>query len=911
VSYLGCPRLHFCGTFQADPSTVNNDPFHFDVARFRPGWDEPGAGATKGWWNPAGTGAWGLKDCTVRSVVYTDGTSTADSLRDPLVGRAVNSATDRVSGKLVDLDSEQQMVTELWGLQIGVTDVFVGEFEVAAFADIWIRYPKGHPDSFFSATYQSVLTDLDWGPPGDSRWVQELGASPQLSIKFTVDGFDDDPSSPAFTFGRISGAIGPSVFGEPHHLVAGRLMRPFAPAPMSPQSANFAPFRIEGNRLFVDLANSLPTVAVGGPLEDLGSLRVALLPADGEPITIGAVGYRRPGFYTDLAGIATLELSPDQAELAARTPIGLIATGPYGDTTLLREDADGTFVRADGFVFRLDPGVPATTKLCATRFGSPAVGQRIDLTADNSAMEAQQKQGFGLGPQVGTPADALSFPDSVVIGEDGSAEVTLSGRDPGNPRGYIDGQVYGIRFDWHGADLVQYVEDTVNTLSVLLWSGYTPASNLTWMDDIRPILRQYADLYPVMRSVLDLDDYHSVLENKLSLQFVFGFPVTHPNYMPVVRDLSTAKREALLSWLGQDHPPYMRVDTVEDVQRALQQAIELEHATIPTYLFSLFSIKDRRNRAVAEIINSVVLEEMLHMALACNVLNAIGGDPQIGGADFIPRYPGTLPGGLRPDLTVSLRKASIEHVRDVFMAIEEPEDTDHPKAHHGLTIGWFYGEIERGLTNLSDDPGLFSHNPHRQLSHWRGPGKMIAVHNLKTALSALREIVDQGEGTKGKGDRPSDPADGYDEIAHYYRFEEIVRGRRMVLHDADYHFTGTPIPFDPDGVWPVIDDPNPDRLHGDSLARRRAYQFDELYAGLLAKLHDVFNGRPDQLNTAIEMMFSLEVAAKRLMQTPIAAGSPQTMGPAFRDPYPLPDRDPSERTKPITVKGQPAPHRRT
>ncbi len=31
MSYLGYPRLHFSGRFQADPSTVNNDPAHFDA----------------------------------------------------------------------------------------------------------------------------------------------------------------------------------------------------------------------------------------------------------------------------------------------------------------------------------------------------------------------------------------------------------------------------------------------------------------------------------------------------------------------------------------------------------------------------------------------------------------------------------------------------------------------------------------------------------------------------------------------------------------------------------------------------------------------------------------------------------------------------------------------------------------
>ena len=44
-------RKVLTGTLQADPSTVNNDPYHFDMAAFRSGWQQPGAGATKGWWN--------------------------------------------------------------------------------------------------------------------------------------------------------------------------------------------------------------------------------------------------------------------------------------------------------------------------------------------------------------------------------------------------------------------------------------------------------------------------------------------------------------------------------------------------------------------------------------------------------------------------------------------------------------------------------------------------------------------------------------------------------------------------------------------------------------------------------------------------------------------------------------------
>ncbi len=49
MSYLDTPRLVFSGQFQADPSTVNNDPFHFDTARFRSSYQllQSGSGAER------------------------------------------------------------------------------------------------------------------------------------------------------------------------------------------------------------------------------------------------------------------------------------------------------------------------------------------------------------------------------------------------------------------------------------------------------------------------------------------------------------------------------------------------------------------------------------------------------------------------------------------------------------------------------------------------------------------------------------------------------------------------------------------------------------------------------------------------------------------------------------------------
>ena len=64
---------------------------------------------------------------------------------------------------------------------------------------------------------------------------------------------------------------------------------------------------------------------------------------------------------------------------------------------------------------------------------------------------------------------------------------------------------------------------------------------------------------------------------------------------------------------------------LEHLQSHLQTAIEVEHSTIPPYLCALHSIKDGSNLEAAQIVKSVVVEEMLHMILAANVLNAIGG----------------------------------------------------------------------------------------------------------------------------------------------------------------------------------------------------------------------------------------------------------------------------------------------
>lgn len=83
------------------------------------------------------------------------------------------------------------------------------------------------------------------------------------------------------------------------------------------------------------------------------------------------------------------------------------------------------------------------------------------------------------------------------------------------------------------------------------------------------------------------------------------------------------------------------------LRKALQAAVELELSTIPPYLFAMWSI-DATVSPVTDLILNIVLEEMGHMGLPCNMLTAVGGAPDINTPTAIPTYPGSLPGGVRP-----------------------------------------------------------------------------------------------------------------------------------------------------------------------------------------------------------------------------------------------------------------------
>jgi rubrerythrin len=326
------------------------------------------------------------------------------------------------------------------------------------------------------------------------------------------------------------------------------------------------------------------------------------------------------------------------------------------------------------------------------------------------------------------------------------------------------------------------------------------------------------------------------------------------------------------------------LDTPSGLKRALQQAIELEHATIPPYLYALYSLVPEKNAEIAGLVSSVVAEEMAHMALACNILNAIGGSPSIDDPAFIPAYPGPLPGTVEEGLTVPLRAFSNDLVENVFMVIEQPED---PIEFGGLeslvaqpvTIGSFYEAIRAGI-EAGGESLFHGADPDRQVHGGIALKEVIPVDSVASAVKAIEAIVEQGEGTTTT---PTDPLAEEEELAHYYRFAEIVHGRKLVPapdRKPPWAYAGDPIRFDPAGVYPAIENPTPAHFPPGSAARYAFDAFNYTYTSLLKTLHQTFNGSPKALDAAVGLMESLNEQAKSLMA--MESGLPErSAGPSF------------------------------
>jgi len=492
MSYLAGPRITFSGLFQADVSTINNEVRYYSNKDFQPDFQKrqpSGADPEGGWWNPDGSGAFRLINCTVRGALWADGTWVTDKTQDSAVGLFVGNALGRTAGKMVDLDPQMQMVSAIWGMGVRLTNgtgpgYVSGDFWPASFRDLMYRQPKTAPNNQpLGAAYTSILQNLVWNPapPVVSRvldqmrdLVQRYGPEAALSIRFSLykygRNYSDETAAQGYTFGNVIGAIGVALPSEPKSFVLGRRFAPTkAPPPgPPPQALSYfdAMVDLTSSSVSLDLGSAIPLDDNANVKTDLGALSLAVLTvadtvSNGQPtflpvgatltasqfVKIGDIPYTEPGWLETTAGIVRLPLPAAALALIKDHPLALIKTVTQElrqtYTIQSRETVMGYLVRADEFVQRLNPQSQypdpqptdsTTVAIYAAQWGVPF---------DSTGLVVQQA---GADPDEGTggqdmdiPVPIMGWPLDVVTQttatfSQGKAAMTVTASDPDGAR---------------------------------------------------------------------------------------------------------------------------------------------------------------------------------------------------------------------------------------------------------------------------------------------------------------------------------------------------------------------------------------------------------------------------------------------------------------------------------------------
>jgi len=236
------------------------------------------------------------------------------------------------------------------------------------------------------------------------------------------------------------------------------------------------------------------------------------------------------------------------------------------------------------------------------------------------------------------------------------------------------------------------------------------------------------------------------------------------------------------------------IETREELIFLLSEAAALEHMVMCGYLFASFTFKDRPDEGLTtaqheavkrwdRIIRSVATQEMLHLALANNLLTSIGAAPYFGRPNFPhpTRY-------FAPGVHLALLPFGEKALRH-FLYLERPESFELedapgfdvrsaavpntvgeeivPEAQTFSTIGHLYRGIENGFSHMAQKLGerrLFVGSAQSQATQEDfGWPQLVRVADLATAGRAIDTIITEGEGARGHWKR-----------AHFGKFYEVL-----------------------------------------------------------------------------------------------------------------------------------------
>lgn len=253
--------------------------------------------------------------------------------------------------------------------------------------------------------------------------------------------------------------------------------------------------------------------------------------------------------------------------------------------------------------------------------------------------------------------------------------------------------------------------------------------------------------------------------------------------------------------------------TTADVQRHLQDAVDLELWTIPFYLSAMYSIRERSDPSF-QLIQSVVYQEMLHLSLAANAANAYGAEVVIRPPLYVGQHIPHLDFHIdHPDPRKEFSPFSAEiGPLDVLRAnamclVEYPlwasgevPDLRPSRSEYG-SIGEFYRATLFGMSERAADVRGGKHQVNLFARFYANMDRVTVDLDGKAGFDQARRlvqaIVTQGEGeTRGKRDIPTmfwnTADDDHASTAHFGKFQEVLTAVTSPSPPATYEGVAHP-----------------------------------------------------------------------------------------------------------------------
>jgi len=269
-------------------------------------------------------------------------------------------------------------------------------------------------------------------------------------------------------------------------------------------------------------------------------------------------------------------LSDQQASAAKSQPLAILAKEGDGYVIKSRETLAGINIAYTGgraiATIGMEPGNDmAKTRVSVRQYSevldpSKYAAQLSVAPLKKAVNTANDGGAFSkAGGKVAFPENALtpSFSDDALMFSVRKEKEIASPRKT-TSKGYteIGGQLYQFNVEPNVSEAVLTVandfiaqmvtqeQGQMDFICVLAMDTGSPKANPDFDTDVKPIMQQYANLYPVMsRYLFNLADEAQLQKNATILYFAFTASQTSGHYMPVTRDMPQWQRQTICNWL--------------------------------------------------------------------------------------------------------------------------------------------------------------------------------------------------------------------------------------------------------------------------------------------------------------------------------------------------------------------------